>query len=314
MDAVLFFENSIKHFVEKNHISEFEGKLLLNNSRMKNFEGYLRHGIIEGIFCMIILMALTAQIFPKNPELFLGIAFAGFFAPFFLNYLFVDIWFEKRKRQKEELLSDLLLEASVFCDESSAAQTVKKLSEQDFPLLQEDFKRAYFEIKNGASVEEAFARMKELNKSKALSRVIELFLQGYKSGAKMSETFKETAEYLLETKAIIKERQAVMLVTKYTLILASALIVPAILGLIIELVSGMNFDEMGELGLGLSTKARKELLQTAITGTTIYVFEYAGLSAFFLALQEGNKKNFWIYTLMLVPIAGIIFFAAKALH
>jgi hypothetical protein len=314
MDAVLFFKKIIALFVEEHRIKSFDDKLLLNNSRLRSFEGYLGFSIIEGIFCMVLGMWVASNFFPKNFGFMGLIGFTSFFAPFFLNYLFVDILFEKRKKEKEELLSDVLLEASVFCDESSAVQAIKKLSEQDFVLLEDDFKRAYFEIKNGSSVEEALQRMKKLNKSKAISRVIDLFLQGYKSGARMSETFKETAEDLLETKAIIKERQAVMLVTKYTLILASALIVPAILGLIIGLVSGMNFNDMSELGLGLSVEERKALLESAVTGTTVYVFEYAGLSAFFLALQEGNKKNFWVYSLLLVPLAGIIFFTAKALN
>ncbi|MFA6269501.1 MAG: hypothetical protein WC652_06805, partial [archaeon] len=172
----------------------------------------------------------------------------------------------------------------------------------------------YNEINNGASAEEALTHLKELNQSATYSRVIDLFLQGYKSGAKISELLKETAEDLLETKAIIKERQAVMLVTKYTLLLASGLIVPAILGSIIGLVSGLNFDSLGELSFGISSTERKVLFNSAIGGTTIYLFEYAAISAFFLAQQEGNKKNFWIYGAILTPIAAGIFFLAKSLN
>ncbi|MFA5125939.1 MAG: type II secretion system F family protein [archaeon] len=316
MDSILLLENIIKMFVKDTKIKNFESKLLLNNSKMKNFKGFLKWGIIEGIFSMIITMILISQILQiqSKLELFFLISIIAFFTPLFMSYLFHDVLFEKRKREKEELLSDLLLEASIFCDESSATQTIKRLSEQDFPLLKEDFKRAYTEITNGASIEEALLHVKELNQSKTYSRVIDLLIQGYKSGAKISELLKETAEDLLEMKAIIKERQAVMLVTKYTLIIASGLIVPAILGLIIGLVAGLNFNSLGELSFGLSTEQRKALFETAISGTTIYVFEYASISSFFLALQEGNKKNFWIYALVLVPLAGITFFISKNLH
>jgi len=263
---------------------------------------------------MILCMALFAQFINTNIDHLLLIAVVGFVTPFFVNYLFQDIVFEKRKREKEDALSDLLLEASVFCDEASMEKTIKRISNQETGLLSKDFNRAYNEIKNGASIEEALLRIKELNKSKAYNRVIDLLLQGYKSGARISETLKETAEDLLESKAIIKERQAVMLVTKYTLILAAGIIVPAILGLIIGLVSGFNFSSIGELSLGLTIEERKNLFESAISGTTIYIFEYALLSSFFLSLQEGNKKNFWVYSLVLVPISTTIFLIAKSMN
>jgi len=315
MDAIVLFENATRFFFKEEKIDSFSDKLLLNKSRMKNYKGFLVYSTIEGIGLMVITMIALAQFFPitQKLELFFAICIFSFFCPYFVNFLFQDIMFEKRKREKEDLLSDLLLETSVFTDESSAIQTIKRISELDFPLLKEDFLRAYTELQNGASVEEVIARMQKLNKSKAITRATDLFLHGYKSGARISSLLKETAEDLLEAKAILKERQAVMLVTKYTLILAAGVIVPAILGLIIGLVSGMSFDAMGELSLGLSTQERKEIFNYAIIGTTIYVFEYALLSSFFLSLQEGNKKNFWVYSLALAPIAGVIFFIAKTL-
>jgi len=315
MDAIILFENASKFLFKEEKINSFEDKLFLNESRMKNFKGFLFYSIAEGIGIMTLGIIGLAQFIPitQKIELFLVFSIGLFFIPFCTNYLFQDILFENRKRIKEELLSDLLLEASVFTDELSMIQIIKRISELDFPLLRNDFEQAHVQLRNGASIEEVIERMQKLNKSKALNRATDILLHGYRSGARISSLLKETAEDLLEAKAIFKERQAVMLVTKYTLLLAAGLIVPAILGSIIGLVSGMNFEAMGELSLGLSTQARKELFNTAIYGTTIYVFEYALISSFFLALQEGNKKNFWIYAITLTPIAGIVFFIAKSL-
>jgi hypothetical protein len=310
MDANIFFKRAIFFFFEKSKVKNFEEKLFMNNSKMKSLTGFIEYSLVEGIFLMIAAMALGAKFF-GTASIALG-AFA-FFLPFALNYLFQDIKFEKRKLAKEKLLPDLLLEASVFCDETSLIGTIKRLAKQDFPLLREDFERAAAEISNGASAEEALERMKALNKSEAYSRVVGLLLQGYHSGAGMSKIFKETAEDLLETHAILRERQAVMLVNKYTLILASGIIVPAIIGLIVGLVSGLNFDSMGELSLGLSIETRKKMLSFATLGTTIYLGEYALLSSFFLALQEGNKKQFWVYALILLPTALAVFYLAKGL-
>ncbi len=313
MDAIILFENALKQILEEARIKNFENKLLLNQSKLKNLKGYLLFSTICGTLLMVLSLIISFYIFKNNFDIIFIVTIIGFILPFFAIYLFEDILFEYKKRQKEEILSDLLLEASVFCDESSMEQTIKKISNSDFDLLSTDFNRAFGEIKNGASIESALNHIKELNKSRSYSRVIDLFLQGYQSGARISETLKETAEDLLETKAILKERQAVMLVTKYTLILSSGIIVPAILGLIVGLVSGLNFHSMGEIGLGLSIEMRKALFESAILGTNIYIFEYALLSSFFLAIQEGNKKNFWVYALVLTPISTIIFTLAKTL-
>jgi len=314
MEANKAIESLFREIFDEKRIIQFENKLLLNNSKMKNFKGYIAFSIIEGICVMIIAMFAYWQFFGQKPEILVIFASIGFFAPFAINYIFQDLVFERRKQKKEELLSDLLLEASIFCDESSMAKTIAIIAEHDFPLIEEDFKRANNEIHNGASVEEALNRIKLLNNSKAYSRAIDLFIHGYKTGAKLSEMFKESAEDLLETKAIIKERQATMLITKYTLLLSAGLIVPAVLGSIIGLVGGFSNSGLSGIDLGLDKEQRTALFSAAILATTLYILEYSALSSFFLALQEGNKKNFWVYAIILVPISITIFSLAQTFN
>lgn len=313
MDAVLVLENFFKIFFKKEQILDFEDKLFLNGSKMHNFKFFLQYSVIEGVLCLTLSMIIFWNIF--NNKIYLTVIAGSclFFAPLLINYIYQDLRFEKRKRQKEGLLCDMLLEASVFCDDSSVEKTINRISCQDFLLIKDDFQRAHTQIINGGSVSEALTKIKELNKSSAYSRVIDLMIQGYKSGAKTSSIFRETAQDLLESKAILAERGAVMLVTKYTLILSAGIIVPAILGLIIGLVSGLNFSGMGELSIGLGEEERKALFDTSVFASAAYIFEYAFLSSFFLAQQEGNKKNFFIYALILVPLAGGIFFGAKTI-
>ncbi len=295
----------------KRKIKEFEEKLELNNTKVNCINKFILFSIIAGIFVMIIGMVIAQYFFVIEKAIIVGIAL--FFLPFLINYLWQDVLFEKRKRQREESLADVLLEASIFCDENSMTQTIKKISELELGFVSMDFEKAYSEICNGTSVEKALKRIKKINKSETYSRVIDLFLQGYCSGVEMSELFKEMAEDIMENKAIIKERQAVMLVTKYTLIISSALIVPSILGLVIGLVSGLNFFTIDEIGLGLSLQERKDLFFSAVTGVSIYVFEYALLSSFFLGIYEGNKKQFWVYAIILVPVAITCFIFAQTL-
>ena len=312
MDAIISFRKLINFFIEKEKINGFEDKLFLNNSKIKNLNDYLKYSILEGTILMIFFMILIQGI-SNNIDFSIGSGIVGFFIPLILNYIFQDIKFEKRKRKKEDLLPDLLLEGSVFCDQKSLLKTIHSFSKQDIPLLCDDFTRMYFDIKNGQSVEDAIARNKRLNKSESYNRAMDLLLQSYSSGGAVSELLRELAEDLMETKSIIKERQAVMLVTKYTLLLSAGIIVPAILGTIIGLVSGLGFETMNGIELGLSVKERSELFALAVFGTTLYILEYTILSSFFLALQEGNKKQFWIYLLILLPCGAITFAFAQGL-
>jgi len=312
MDATIFFRKIIDFFIEKEKINGFEDKLFLNHSIAKTLDKFIQYCIIEGIILMVASMFFL-YLFANNFENLFFLGILTFFVPFFLNYIFQDILFEKRKRKREDLLPDLLLEGSVFCDQKSLLKTIHSFSKQDLSLLSEDFNRIYFDIKNGLSTEDALERNKKLNKSEAYSRVIDLLIQGYSSGGKISELLRELAEDLMETKAIIKERQAVMLVTKYTLLLSAGIIVPAILGTVIGLVTSLGFQTTSDIGIGLSILERTELFSIATIGTTIYIFEYCILSSFFLALQEGNKKQFWIYLLIILPCGIIAFSFAQSL-
>lgn len=314
MDIIILIEKIMNQFLEKKQLIFFENKLkVIKNKYLLNLKEFLKISTLIGTIFLLTSIIISFYIFNKNPQIIITISILSFLIPFFVLYIIIDIFFESVKRKKEDLLSDVLLEASVFCDESSTEQIIKKIGNSEFFLISDDFKQAFTEIKNGSSIEEALERIKFINNSKTYSRVIDLFLQGYLSGARISTTLKETAEDLLKNKAIIKERQAVMLVTKYTLLLSAGLIVPSILGSISGLVTGLSFNSIGEIGIGLSQELRKELFNSASIGTNLYIIEYSLLSSFFLAIQEGNKKNFWIYASILTPISIIVFIITKTL-
>lgn len=313
MQATLLFQRAVETFFTKEIIQQFEDKLWVNESKSKTITEFLEKSIFQATILMVLTMIFSFFYLNLSPEKSILLGVCGFFIPFGINYIYVDLVFEKRKREKESMLADLLLQASIFCDESSLLETLNKIASQDFGLISRDLTRTLGEIKKGASIEEALCHIKETNKSNYYSRVIDLFLQGYKSGNDISSTLKETAEDILESQAIIKERQAVMLVTKYTLIFSSAFIVPGILGLIIGLVSGLNFSGISNISFGMNPQERENLFLMSKLGASIYVVEYALLSSYFLALQDSNKKQVFIYAPLIGICAIIVFLLAQIL-
>ncbi len=312
MDSTIITGKLISLIFEKDKIKSFENKLMLNESKLFPLKNFIYYCIAEGSVIMLLTGAMVFLIFEKNADLALISMLAGFSIPFLLNYLFEDIKFEKRKSNKEELVPQMLFEASLFCDDTNTIEMLCKISVLELGLIKKDIKNAVTQIQNGENPQKALASIKEMNKSKTYSKAIDLFIYKYKSGEKISMLLKETAEEMIDARAIVMERQAIMLVNKYTLLLASGIIVPAILGTIISLVNGFEFNSFSELGIGLKEEIRKEMISYSIFGTIIYIVEYASISSVFLALQEGKKKNAWRYLAVLLPLSATIFFLAKS--
>jgi hypothetical protein len=302
-------QNSLAYFFERKRLEGFE-ELLQENGCKSKLNGWVKSTALLGFAAALFAIAAGAMMKADNIYITL-FAFAAFTLPFILGYFFQLFVFEQRKLQKEELVPDLLLQASVFPRNTNALKIIDYLARQDFGLLGKDFKRAAAEIKRGASVEKALLGIRKRCKSRIVSRAVGLLVQSYRSGADMGTAFREAAEDILETQAVLRERVATMVVEKYTLLLAGGLIVPAVLGLIVGLVQGMGFEAIGALGLGMPIAERRQVLAAALFANQIYLAEYALLASLFIANQEGNLKKAVVYAIVLLPLGYTVYFLAK---
>jgi len=294
--------------------------LVLESEKIINFEELLSIKleifIVENIKLGIIFALLSVGILSllQFEVLYItGISFICLLVPLLLKYSLATLSFERNKRNKEMIVPDLLLQASVFPKGTEITQMIKYVGSHDYGLLGMEFKTAYNEIQKGSSVEEALSNIKKRCKSRVIERAITLLIHGYKSGADMSQIFKETAEDILETNEILRERVSTLIIEKYTLIFAGGVIVPVILGMISGMVSGMNFSVIDGLELGMSSLERQEIFEAALFGTKIYILEYAIIASLFIANQEGNMKNAIIYAVFLVPLSFAAFVIAQGI-
>ncbi len=241
-----------------------------------------------------------------------GIALTvSLFLPLGFWYFFFLLRQEQLKRKKESLVPDLLLSCGSFSKGTDSMTLLRFGASTHFGLLGKEFEKACNEIARGATVEGALQSMKKRCKSRVIDRMADLLITGYESGADLSRVFRETAEDLFETRFLLQERQAVLLVQKYTILLAGGLLVPLVLGLVSGLVSQLDFSSLSTLELGLSAMQRKELLEAAGLGTQLYLIEYAVLASFFVANQEGNWKKGILYAAILLPVGMLGFWLAK---
>ncbi len=303
-----WIENVLEYFFPKNALKEFEEKVQMNNNSMQKF---LTQSVLLGFGASIASIAILFS--QKQPILYITIvSISAFFLPLLFNFLLQEYIFERNKGKKEENVPDLLLQASVFPRGSAFTEIIDYAAKADFGLLGEEFKKIKQEIETGASVETALKNMGQRNKSRVIERAANLLIQGYKSGADMKEIFREAAADLLETNAILKERNAALVVEKYTLLLGGGLIVPAVLGLIAGLVTGFNLSSFNLIEFGVPLNERKEILSAVLFANKVYIAEYALIASYFIASQEGQSKKAVLYASFLLPVSLLTYFAARA--
>lgn len=215
-----------------------------------------------------------------------------------------NAYFEERKKKKiEESMPDVLFQASLFSGSASMEKIMEFIAEAGLRFISDEFRQALNEVRKGASIEESLKGINERCRSQVVERVINLLVQGYRSGAEMNKVFKECAEDILSTQQIIKERNAAMLVERYTLFFAGGLLVPAVLGLIAGLVKRLDFTGLSSLDLGLGNQLRGLLLENALLGNQVYIMEYALIASCFIALQENHLRKAVVYAVILMPSA-----------
>jgi len=303
------FEKAIEFFLGKKAVAELGEKMEVNGNKT-GFGKFASQLAFAGIaLALFLLAAMIAAGIPVQLAVLAGICAA--FAPLAFGLFWEQYRFEARRREIEKEIPGMLLQASVFPSGTPLPKIIEYVSHAGYGKLSVEFARTRREIRRGFAIEEAFGSMKKRNKSASLDRALNLLLQGYESGAEMSHAFREAAEDLLETGAILQERNSALIIEKYTLLAAGAVIVPLVLGLIVGTVSGFGFLQVESLGIGLSNAQRKELLDAALAANQIYIVEYCLLASAFVAVQEGNAKKAVLYAMALIPAAFAAYYFGR---
>ncbi len=223
---------------------------------------------------------------------------------FFISYNLELLKEEKRQKTIEDSLQDVLLQASLFPKGTEITKILEYIVKQKYPYISLEFNIAIKQIKKGYSVENSLNEIILRNKSKLFERVVKLLIIGYKSGKDMHFVFNKISQYILKSHELERERYSSLAIQKYTLILASAILVPLILGWIQGIISQFDFTSFQNIGV---ITPETKLVQYAKIATIIYLFELSLISSYFIAIIDGNKKKFIFYALIIMPLAFFIF-------
>ncbi len=295
----------INYFYPKTKLKEFEKKIKFVSKKM-NLNKWISLTTTIGfaLFCLTGIITYLLKLETINLIYFF---FTSFFITAVFNYFLFDYLFEQKKTKLESFIPDMLLTASIFSTHNTIEEIISFIAKENYGLLSEEFSKAKNEISKGENIETALTNISKRINSPTLTRTINLLVWGYKSGVNTSELFNETAEDILETKAILNERNATTLIEKYTLLIAGGILVPLILGLIVKMVLNLNIPTIEGFELGLTQTKRIALLNAALTSNQLYIIEFSFISSYFIALMEGNQKKVILYSLFLVPLSFIVY-------
>ncbi|MFH0922460.1 MAG: type II secretion system F family protein [Candidatus Micrarchaeota archaeon] len=227
--------------------------------------------------------------------------------PPLLYYFYSDYAESKRQLEIEEQLPAALFQIASFPKRAPMERMLESVAKSDFGPLSEEFAKALKQIRSGLPVSQALDQLRLRNNSLLLNRAVSLLLSAYKSGADLSQAFKEVAEDVFQLQSLVKERRGALALQKYTLIAASAFLVPAILGLLLNIVSSLQSAFSPET-LGMSAvNSAQALLDAVVLGNHVYLGFLAIISSVFIASSEGDIKKSVLYVSALLPVSFLVF-------
>jgi hypothetical protein len=212
--------------------------------------------------------------------------------------------------QKQELEKQLINNILSICslENINLKLIIYKFANSKSKLISSEFSFIKSKLNQGHKIEELFKILRTKYKSNILNKFLDLLLISRTFGTTSNKDFKYLVENFIDSKNIIKQRESLLLLQKYTIFICSAIILPAIISIVIELVKNLSTSlDFSVFGFTISSN----LFSIVYYCSLIYIFEYILISSFYLSFIEDNNSKFIVYLLILLPISIFIFFISK---
>jgi len=216
--------------------------------------------------------------------------------------IFEKYYFTIEKKKLEDGLVDEILKLSSLPKSNDLKVILERLSKSRNKIISNNFLEIIKQIDKGSSPKDVFEIFKQKYNSEILNRFLDLIYLATTTGTISFQDYRAVANNFIKTKQILDERSSNLLMQKYTILFASSLIVPGILGVVISLIKSL-ISSISQVGTSL--------YQVTYWCVIIYIIEYIVISSFYLSILDENKKRFIIYFLILLPVSFLIFFLSS---
>lgn len=201
-------------------------------------------------------------------------------------------FFRQRKtRALEKLLPSALFSFASFAPNTPVEKIISAVERDSKEPLKSALGFLGKQLSAGLSLPQALSKLRGLYSSPLLDRVTLLLEASYKSGAELSEAYREVAEDAFAFQQMEDERNASFAIQKYTLF-AGVVLVPSLLG---HLFSWASSSISGIVWLGLHA----------------YLFFFCVLSALFISAVERQLSKTFVYAFFFLPVCFAAFYFAS---
>ena len=109
---------------------------------------------------------------------------------------------------------------------------IDDIASADYGPISEEFRKTLLEIRRGRSVDGAFIALAKRVESENLRRAMSMVISGMKMGASLSDVLEAISSDIRETRRIERERAATTMMQVMFILVASAIVAPAAIGII----------------------------------------------------------------------------------
>ncbi|MEM3364552.1 MAG: type II secretion system F family protein [Candidatus Micrarchaeia archaeon] len=220
-------------------------------------------------------------------------------------FLYLD---DMRISSMEDYMPDALFYAASL-HTLGMEKVIEEISQANYSELSKEFKRASRQVNAGFPVRVALQSIVDRNRSPVIERGISLLIKIQEVGASLERALKSTAEDIHDMFMLLRERESILSMQKYNLMLA-CILVPAIFGAVLSLVSSLDLSYIETL---LSTNSSRGLLPAVEFAVNIYLLEFSVLASLFIADYSGSWKRFAVYLVFIIPSVFGVFYIVRSL-
>ncbi len=270
----------------------------------------------------IIIFVLTAAVFlftVQNPLMALFLVLVGLLIFHVANYMLLYLKAESRARAVERVLPNLLqLIAANLNSGMTPFQAVKEASRIEFGILKEEIDTAIALSLGTMPFPDALMYMTTKVKSETFRNVMELFVEGMRTGGPLATLLNDIADDIIENldlrREIVTRSKSYILFISFIVVVGAPLLSAVsihFIRTITSITSTVALDVPEVANVGGITFGQLSLTESFLTTVSVANILVTALIASWLIaiIAEGRDKYMFKYAIMLVPFSMVMFYS-----
>jgi pilus assembly protein TadC len=270
-------------------------------------ENWIPLSILAGV--LVLTAAYFVILFSGlavSPIIALAIGFAV--TDLMLGYPYLKT--QKKLEQIEEVFPEALKQmADTLRTGGTYEYALREVATSEYGALTEEMNLALRKMNEGENLESGLRSMASNIHSKNVQRVINIIIDSVKAGAGLADVLEEISEDVRQMNRVQRERQSMTLMQVLFILIAGAIIAPAILGIVtgvVELlISSTSTLNLSAYDMAMAQYARDTLFNLL----QFYLFVEILASAVLIAIMhDGKAAKAVLYGPILVLVGFVVYY------